>query len=234
MPDRNLTLLATPVFIYASRLGASLYQQKYINTQKIKNMKTFKMNTLKMTIKTLLCLVLLTTACAQSEKSKDVSKATTTSKSLEKPKTDIHTAIISGDIEMVKQHLDVGTDINAKEPMSGATPLMTAVTFNQPKIAQLLIDAKPDLSIKNNDGSTALHIAAFFGRIDMVQMLLDAKADKNLRNNFGATPRETVLANFEEMKPIYDMLILQLKPMGFSLDLEELQKARPVVAMMLQ
>jgi hypothetical protein len=40
--------------------------------------------------------------------------------------------------------------------------------------------------------------------------------------------------NFEEMKPIYNMLIQQLKPLGFSLDLQELEKARPVVAMMLQ
>lgn len=197
-------------------------------------MKTLKMNNLKMTIKTLLCIVLFTTACAQSEKSKDIGKATTTSENLEKPKADIHTAVISGDIEAVKQHLAYGTNINAKEPMSGATPIMSAVTFNQPKIAQLLIDAKADLSIKNNDGSTALHIAAFFGRIEMVQLLIDAKADKTIRNNFGATPRETVLINFEEMKPIYNMLIQQLKPLGFSLDLQELEKARPVVAMMLQ
>ena len=42
------------------------------------------------------------------------------------------------------------------------------------------------------------------------------------------------MADFAQMKPIYEMLIQQLKPMGFELDLNELQKARPVVAMMLQ
>jgi len=90
------------------------------------------------------------------------------------------------------------------------------------------------LSLKNNDGSTALHTAAFFGRIEIVQMLIDAKADKTIRNNFGATPRETVMGNFAEIKPVYEMLKQQLKPLGFELDMNEIEKARPVVAMMLQ
>jgi hypothetical protein len=111
---------------------------------------------------------------------------------------------------------------------------MTAATFNKPEIAKVLINAKADLSIENNDGGTALHTAAFFGRIEIVQLLIDAKADKSARNNYGATARETVMADFAQMKPIYEMLIQQLKPMGFELDLNELQKARPVVAMMLQ
>jgi len=135
---------------------------------------------------------------------------------------------------VVKQHIKAGTDIDQKEPMSGSTPLMSAATFNYPEIAKVLIDAKADLSVKNNDGSTALHTAAFFGRIDIVQMLIDSKADKTIRNNFGATPRESVMGEFAEMKPFYEMIIQQLQPMGFELDLNELKKARPVIAVMLQ
>ena len=97
-----------------------------------------------------------------------------------------------------------------------------------------MINANADLTIKNNDGGTVLHTAAFFGRIEIVQLLIDAKADKTVRNGFGATPREIVMTDFAQMKPIYEMLIQQLKPMGFTLDLNELQKARPVVSMMLQ
>jgi hypothetical protein len=41
------------------------------------------------------------------------------------------------------------------------------------------------------------------------------------------------MGDFAQMEPIYKMLIQQLKPMGFTLDLNELEKARPVVAMML-
>ena len=74
----------------------------------------------------------------------------------------------------------------------------------------------------------------FFGRIEIVQLLIDAKIDKSVKNNFGVTARESVLAEFSEMKPVYEMFSAQLQPMGFSLDLEELEKARPVIALMLQ
>ena len=106
---------------------------------------------------------------------------------------DIQTAVLSGNLEAVKQHIAAGTDINAKDAMSGSTPLITAATFDKKEIAKALIDAKADLNLKNNDGATALHVAAFFCRVEIAQLLLDAKADKNLKNNFGATPRESVL-----------------------------------------
>jgi hypothetical protein len=197
-------------------------------------MKTLKMTSIRMTIHMVFFTLLLTSSCAQSEKktSSDISAKTT--QTVIKPSIDIHGAVLTGNIEAVKQHIEAGTDINQKEAMSGSTPLMSAATFNKPEIAKVLINANADLSVKNNDGGTALHTAAFFGRIEIVQLLIDAKADKTVRNNYGATARETAMADFAQMKPIYEMLIQQLKPMGFELDLNELQKARPVVAMMLQ
>ncbi|WP_338733648.1 ankyrin repeat domain-containing protein [Mangrovimonas cancribranchiae] len=151
-----------------------------------------------------------------------------------KPNKDIHEAIISNNLEVVKQHAKAKEDINKIEAMSGSSPLITAVTFNRPKMVEVLVKAGADLSIQNNDGSSALHTAAFFGRVEMVKTLLEAGANKTLKNNFGATPRETVLGDFAQMKPIYEMLTQQLQPMGFTLDLAEVEKARPVVAMMLQ
>jgi len=196
-------------------------------------MKTLQINSFKIQIQVLLLIILFTNACAQSEKN-TAANNTEIKKTIDKPNIDIHTAIISGNLDMIKQHIKAGTDINQKEPMSGSTPLMSATTFNKPEIAKTIIDANADLSIKNNDGSTALHTAAFFGRVEIVQMLIDAKADKTIQNNFGATPRETVMGEFAQVKPFYEMLIQQLKPMGFVLDMNELKKSRPVVAMMLQ
>jgi len=187
-----------------------------------------------MTIGILFLTILVTSACTPSDKKTTTSNTTVVKKTVDKPSIDIQTAVISGNLEVVKQHMEAGTDINQKDAMSGSTPLMSATIFNKPEIAKALIAAHADLSIKNNDGATALHTAAFFGRIEIVQMLIDAKADKTIKNNFGATPRETVMGDFAEIKPIYEMLILQLQPMGFTLDMNELQKARPVVAMMLQ
>jgi hypothetical protein len=197
-------------------------------------MKTLKITSIRMTVQMLLLALLLTSSCAQSDKKTNSVKTTETTKSVTKPSMDIHSAVLTGNLEAVKQHIEAGSDINQKEAMSGSTPLMSAATFNKTEIAKALINADADLTIKNNDGGTALHTAAFFGRIEIVQLLIDAKADKTVRNNFGATPREIVMTDFAQMKPIYEMLTQQLQPMGFTLDFDELQKARPVVAMMLQ
>jgi hypothetical protein len=203
---------------------------------KIKIMKAPKINSLKRVINVSLIIILLTSACAQSGKSDKATthNSTEAKTAVDKPSVNIHAAVLSGNLAVVKQHIEAGTDINEKEAMSGSTPLISAASFNKPEIAKSLIDANADLSLKNNDGATALHTAAFFGRIEIVQMLIDAKADKTIRNNFGATPRETVMGDFAEMKPIYEMLKQQLEPLGFVLDINELEKARPVVAMMLQ
>lgn len=199
-------------------------------------MKATKINSLKRAINISLIVILLTNACAQSGKSANAttSNSTATKTAVDQPNVDIHTAVLSGNLEAVKQHIEAGSNINEKDAMSGSTPLISAASFNKPEIAKALIDANADLSVKNNDGSTALHSASFFGRIEIVQLLIDAKADKTIRNNFGATPRETVMGDFADMKPIYEMLKQQLEPFGFALDMNKLEKARPVIAMMLQ
>jgi hypothetical protein len=197
-------------------------------------MKTLKIASIRTTIQMLFFTLLLTSSCAQSNKETSSNDSVKATKTVNKPSIDIHGAVLTGNLEAVKQHIEAGTDINQKEAMSGSTPLMSAATFNKPEIAKVLINANADLSVKNNDGGTALHTAAFFGRIEIVQLLIDAKADKTVRNNYGATARETAMVDFAQMKPIYEMLIQQLQPMGFTLDLNELQKALPVVAMMLQ
>ena len=199
-------------------------------------MKKTKFNSLKSLMYISLVLVLMTSACAQtSNKSKAQADTKDEAKTnIEKPTMDIQMAVLSGNLEAVKQHIEAGTDINKKDAMSGSTPLISAASFGKNDIAKALIDAGADLRLKNNDGATALHVAAFFCRIEIVQLLIDAKADKTTKNNFGATPRESVMGSFEEIKPIYEMLQQQLGPIGLQLDLSEIEKTRPVIAMMLQ
>ena len=199
-------------------------------------MKTLKINSMKPLLIISFIILLITNACAQSDKnSKSKSDISTNTETLvAKPEMNINAAVLSGNLEVVKQHIKAQTDINKKEAMSGSTPLITAASFGKNDIAKVLIDAGADLAIKNNDGATALHTAAFFCRIEIVQMLIDAKADKTIRNNFGATPRESVMGPFVQIKPIYEMLQQQLGPIGLQIDLTEIEKTRPVIAMMLQ
>lgn len=181
-------------------------------------------------------LMALSTACknGKAQESTEANKTEITEAKVRKPDTPLNTAVVTGNLDAVQQHIAVGTNLNEKDALSGSTPLITAITFGKDNIARALIDAGADLSPKNNDGSTALHVAAFFGRVEMVQALLDANADKTIRNNYGSTPRETVTAPFKDVKPIYDMLQQQLGPIGLQLNLEEIEKARPVIALMLQ
>ncbi len=197
------------------------------------------MNTRNMSRKTALFILafpilVLTNSCTPSENTSKSDTSINTKSTINKPTIDIHTAVITGNIEAVKQHIKAKTDINQKEAMSGSTPLISAATFGQYDITKALIQAGADLSIKNNDGATALHTSAFFCRIEIVQMLIDAKADKTIRNNFGATPRESVMGSFSDIKPIYEMLQQQLAPIGLKIDLNEIEKVRPVIATMLQ
>lgn len=150
------------------------------------------------------------------------------------PTMDIHTAIVSGNIETVKQHLAAGTDINTKDPYGGSSPLISACIFGKADIARLLIDGGADLNVRNNDGSTALHSAAFFCRPELVALLLKKGIDRQLRNKYGQTAYETVAGPFADVKPVYEMLAKMLGPMGLQLDYGYLEKTRPVIAGMLK
>lgn len=68
----------------------------------------------------------------------------------------IHEAVITGNLEAVKQYIKAGKDLNIKESMGGSTALTTAAVFGKTEIALALIDAGADVNIKNNAGSTAL------------------------------------------------------------------------------
>jgi len=199
-------------------------------------MKSLKFNSFKFWVNFSFIILLFFTACNNSKGNKNPQSANklNAKQKVEKPKTDLLTAILSDNLEIVKQHIEAGTNINEKDQMSGSTPLITAATFGKAAIAKALIDANADLDIKNNEGSTALHAAAFFCNIEIIQMLIDAGADKTIKNKHGATPRESVIGPFEEMKPIYEMIGQQLEPLGLKMDLNDIERARPVVAMMLQ
>jgi uncharacterized protein len=150
------------------------------------------------------------------------------------PKTDIHSAILAGDLQSVQQHIAAGSDLNVKDPLGGSSPLITACLFGKTEIARALIAAKADLNFRNNDGSTPLHTAAFFCRPEIVKLLLDAGADRTIKNKYNQTPYEIVAGPFDSVKQIYEDLEKALAPMGLTLDYPYLEKTRPAIASMLK
>lgn len=176
--------------------------------------------------------VFAVTSCNSQQKSE--TKQAAAKNTVKAPDVDIHTAVVSGNLEALKQHIAAGTNINEKDPFGGSSPLISASVFGKPDAAKILIDAGADINFQNNDGSTALHTAAFFCRPEIVKMLLDKKADKTIKNKFGATAYESVIAPFESVKGAYDMMGQMLGPMGLKLDYAYVQKTRPEIAAMLK
>jgi len=188
-------------------------------------------------ISALLSLLTLAGCNDKSEESSNNEEATNLGVEVNKPnppKIDIHSAVISDDIDAIKQHILTGSDLDQKDPFGGSSPLITAALFDKKEIVIILIEAGADLNFKNNDGSTALHTAAFFCRPEIVKILLDNGINKTIKNNTGSTAYDAVTGAFETVKPIYDVLGQSLAPMGLKLDYAYLKATRPQIADMLK
>lgn len=172
------------------------------------------------------------TACQEKKETSPEASAAQTK--VDPPKIDIHTAVMTDNTEVLKQHIAAGSDLNTKDPMGGSSPLISATLFGKTAMAKMLIDAGADLNLQNNDGSTALITAAFFCRPEIVKMLLEKGADKTIKNNYGQTAYETVAAPFASVKETYDSLLKMLEPMGLKLDYAYVEKTRPEIAAMLK
>ncbi len=123
------------------------------------------------------------------------------------PDVDIWKAAATGNVEAIKLHLEAGTDVDAKEPPGGSSPLLVAAAFGQVEAAQLLIEKGANVNAKSNDGATALHGAAFFCHTETVQLLLGKDADVNAKNIRGETPIDAVAGKWSpELEGIYEAL----------------------------
>ena len=99
------------------------------------------------------------------------------------PRMSIHEAADEGNIEVVKQHLADGKDVNEKDDVQ-MTPLHYAYTK---EIAELLIENGADVNAKQKDGFTPLHLAARVDRKEIVELLIAEGANVNVRDGSGET-----------------------------------------------
>lgn len=190
-------------------------------------MKTQQKNLVKTAKTIMLSFALLTFAACSSQDAKP-------GQNTKPPAMDIHTATLLGDLDVVRQHIKAGTDLNDKEPAGGSTPLITASVFGKTEVAIALIEAGADLNSTNNEGSTPLHCAAFFCHTGIVEALLDGGADKDLRNIYGSTALESIADPWKDVKGIYDEFSKALGPLGLKLDYGHLEETRPIIAEMLR
>ena len=148
------------------------------------------------------------------------------------PSVDIWTAAAQGNIEAIKQHLAAGTDLDAKEPTGGSTPLMIAALVGQTDAAELLIEKGANINARSNDGGTALHAAAIFCRTETVKLLLSRGADVNAKNSREETPLDEVAGEWsQELEDIYKWIAELLR---LQLDIERIKATRPKIAALLR
>ena len=93
-----------------------------------------------------------------------------------------------GNIEAVKQHLDAGADMNAKNKY-GSTPLEIATVLENKEVLELLIAEGADVNAKFDDvGTTPLHTAARYGHKETAELLIAKGADVNAQSKYVGTP----------------------------------------------
>jgi ankyrin repeat protein len=143
----------------------------------------------KITTVILALLLFAFAGCGNQDESPQQSAESRTTVSV--PKVDLHSAVVTGDLETIRQHIMAGSDLNVLEPTHASTPLITAAFFGNTEAAKNLMDAGADLNYQNADGSTALHTAAAFGKTEAAKILIDAGIDLNSQNNEGSTALHT-------------------------------------------
>ena len=104
-------------------------------------------------------------------------------------------AIEFENVQIVRQHMDYGTDPNVVYipegfPFAGASALHLAVLKDNGEIVKLLLENGADIEIKAKDEfkSTPLMWAAFWGLYEMAKLLLEEGADVNAPDVNGNTP----------------------------------------------
>ena len=145
------------------------------------------------------------------------------------PLPNLHMAAVQGDVEVVQQHVEAGSDLDALDAY-GSTALNVAITFGHTAVAQTLIKGGADLEIADAYGSGPLHLAALFGRAETATALIQAGANKYALTNNGATPFDVAAVPFDKDTALLQGLQAQLGQFGLHLDLEQIKLQRAVIA----
>ncbi len=134
----------------------------------------------------------------------------------------LHDDARTGDIQRLKQALDQGAKLEARDG-TGETPLYSAAVAGQSDIVEMLIKRGADVQARNGKGLTLLHVAAYGGQIDLATLLINSGADVNdSKNRLNTTPLH--LAAEENQLSMVDLLVAQ----GAKIDAEEMNGYAPI------
>ncbi len=122
----------------------------------------------------------------------------------------LYTAAYVGYLQKVKNLIDAGMDVNAKN-IDGQTGLHGAAKYCHMDVIEFLLNNGARINEKENNGETALHYAARCNGVpsatpkDLITLLLSKGAGVNEKNIRGETPVEIALP--WQSKEVIDLLI---------------------------
>ena len=124
---------------------------------------------------------------AESQRPRTQAKA---AKKNDKGETKLHLAVMSNDIEAVKELLrDENADVNVKD-FAGWTGLHEACMSGNVEMINTLIEFGADVNSLGCQNNTPMHEAALNNQIESIRILLDHGASAKIRNTFGVLPIE--------------------------------------------
>ncbi|KAL9976144.1 hypothetical protein ACROYT_G013400 [Oculina patagonica] len=113
----------------------------------------------------------------------------------EKGETPLHEAAIAGNSQRVKELLEKGADVNARD-YCGWLPIHEACNHGHLDVAKLLLMAGSHVNDQSGQhccGITPLHDAAENGHLDLVKLLLSHGASINLKDEKGRTALDATI-----------------------------------------
>ncbi|KAF5305638.1 hypothetical protein FQR65_LT07719 [Abscondita terminalis] len=127
-----------------------------------------------------------------------------------KGETQLHTACIKGNYELVKRLLDQGHTVNDRDNC-GWLPIHEACLHGHVEIVEMLIEKGASINDRGGtlcQGITPLHDAALNGHLEVIQLLLDRGASPIIKNDKGELPLHLLKAWRDSKSLTNDQLIL--------------------------
>ncbi len=109
-------------------------------------------------------------------------------------------AASTGNVDMLKQAIADGADVNNAKNIQEETALHLSTKGGHQEVVHILLDKGADTNATDNEGNTALHVAASQGQQEIAKLLLAQGADKNIKNNDNKTAAD--LGKDQEIKDL--------------------------------